>query len=295
MRIFLIAVLVIGVSGLIGCAKKSAVEVVAVVNGQEITMAMVDSKIENLPTHYQAFATQHKKEVVDEMVIEELLFKEAKKRKLHKDSEVKALIDEAIRKVLIAKVIEDEAKKSIPVSEDDVKTYFEQNKDRYLVPEMVRASHILTSTEEEAKKAKEELDAGVDFAEVARKYSKDLTKDRGGDLGYFKKGQMIPEFEKTAFALEIGQISDLVKSRFGYHIIKLGDRKPATYRQFEEVKSNIRNLLSRNNQREAFDEFANKLKAKAYIEVKEELLVAPEAEETKEVPAELPVEPAPAN
>jgi len=75
MRIFLIAVLVIGVSGLIGCAKKSAVEVVAVVNGQEITMAMVDSKIENLPTHYQAFATQHKKEVVDEMVIEELLLK----------------------------------------------------------------------------------------------------------------------------------------------------------------------------------------------------------------------------
>jgi len=286
MRFVFVILLVLSVASITGCAKKSTGEVVATVNGKDITMSMVDDKIENLPSHYQAFAAQHKKEVVDEMITEELLYIEAKKRKLQNDSEVKALMDEAIRKVLISKVIEDEAKKSVPVSDDDVKTYFEQNKERYLVPEMVRASHILTSTEEEAKKAQDELNAGVDFTEVAKKYSKDLTKDRGGDLGYFKKGQMIPEFEKTAFSLEINQISDIIKSRFGYHIIKLSDRKPATYREFSEVKDNIRNLLTRNNQRKAFDEFANNLKNKAYIEIKEELLISPKPEGVEEVVVE---------
>jgi len=279
MRKFIAVILVLTIAGVVGCAKRSKKEVVATINGKDITMIMVDEKIENLPKYYQAFASQHKKEVVDEMIVEELLYDEAKRRKLDSDSEVKELINEANKKILISKVIENETRKSAPVSEDDVKAHYEENKDKYMVPETVRASHILTSTEEDAKAAQEELNAGSDFADIAKKYSKDLTKDRGGDLGYFNKGQMIPEFEKACFSLDIGDVSPIIKTRFGYHIIELTDRKPATYRKFEEVKNNIMSQLTKDSQRAKFDEFANKLRSNAKIEIKEDLLAPPVQEE----------------
>jgi len=255
-----------------GCAKKVKEDVVATVNGKPITVTMLNEKIEKLPEYYQTFAAQHKKEIVDEMIVEELLYDEAKRRKLHNDPDMKELISDANRKILISRVIEDETKKSAPVSDDDVKDYYEQNKEKYMIPEMVRASHILTSTEEEAVKAKGELDRGADFVAVANEYSKDLTKDRGGDLGYFKKGQMIPEFENAAFNLNIGETSDVIKTRFGYHVIRLTDRKPATYRNFEEVKDTVRTSIMRDKQRQSFDEFTKTLKDKAKISIDQDIL-----------------------
>ena len=277
--------MVIAIAITAGCAKKAKDEVVATVNGKEITMTMVDEKIEKLPQYYQAFASQHKKEVVDEIIIEELLYKEAKRLKMDRDPEVKELIEDASKRILISKIVESEAKKSTPVSEDDVETYYNENREVYMVPEMVRASHILTSTEEEAKQAQADLKKGEDFGDVARKYSKDLTKERGGDLGYFKKGQMIPEFEKAAFSLDVGETSPIVKTRFGYHIIKVSDKKPATYRNFDEVKENITTLLTRERQREKLDDFTAKLKDKAKIKVNEELVVSV-TEEQPAPPAE---------
>ena len=265
-----------------GCARKVKEDVVAVVNGRPITVTMLNEKIEKLPQYYQAFAAQNKKEIVDEMIVEELLYDEAKSRKLHNDPDIKELIDDANRKILISRVIEDETKKSAPVSDDDVSSYYEQNKEKYMVPEMVRASHILTSTEEEAIKAKGELDRGADFAAVANEYSKDLTKDRGGDLGYFKKGQMIPEFENAAFNLNVGETSDVIKTRFGYHVIRLTDRKPAAYRSFEEVKDSVRTSIMRDKQRQSFDEFTKTLKDKSKISINQDILQSLD----KEAPAE---------
>lgn len=255
-----------------GCARRAKDDVVATVNNRPITVIMLNEKIEKLPQHYQAFAAQHKKEIVDEMIVEELLYDEARRRKLHNDPDIKEIINDARRKILISRVIEDETKKSAPVSDDDVKSYYEQNKEAYMVPEMVRASHILTSTEEDAIKAKGELERGADFSAVAGEYSKDLTKDRGGDLGYFKKGQMIPEFENAAFGLSPGQTSDVIKTRFGYHIIRLTDRKPATYRSFEEVEDAVRTSIMRDRQRQSFDEFTKTLKDKAKISINQDVL-----------------------
>jgi len=279
MKRWFLLFLVLSVSVASGCAKRAKEDVVATVNGKPITVTMLDTKIEKLPQYYQTFAAQHKKEVVDEMVVEELLYDEAKRRKLDRDPDVKELIADANRKILISRVIEDEAKKSAPVSEDDVKLYYEQNKEKYMVPEMIRASHILTSTEEEAKAAKGELNSGADFAKVAKEYSKDLTKDRGGDLGYFSKGQMIPEFEKPAFSLQPGQVSDIIKTRFGYHIIELTDRKPAAYQDFDEVKDTVRTTIVRDRQRESFDQFTEQLKEKAKISVNDKLLLSISKEE----------------
>lgn len=279
-----ILVIICCISCIIGCAKKPKNEICAVVNGKNITMSMVDKKITNLPQYYQAFATAHKKEVLDDMVIEQLLYEEARKRNLEHNPEVRELINEAGKKILISKLIDDETMRSAPVSEDDIKTHYEQHKDQYLIPEMVRASHILANTEEDAKRLLEELNKGRDFAELAKQSSKDLTKDRGGDLGYFRKGQMIPEFEKACFSLKVGETSDIVKTRFGYHIIKLTDRKEALYRSLEEVKENIRTLISRDRQREKFEALVKKLKDRSKIKINDKLF-APPATEKKEAAA----------
>jgi peptidyl-prolyl cis-trans isomerase C len=272
-----------------GCAKKTAQDAAAVVNGKKITLTMLDEKIENLPEQYKVFASQHKKDVVDEMVIEQLLYEEAKKRNIGRDPEVKELVAEAARKIIISRLIDDEMKKIDPVSEDEIKTYYDQNMDKYMNPEVVRASHILTGTEEEAKEAMQALSLNGNFEEVAQKYSNDLTKDRGGDLGYFKRGQMIPEFEKVVFSLKVGQVSDVVKSRFGYHIIKLTDYKPSTYRDYEEIKDSLGSILVRERQEARFKEFTEMLRSKADVTVNESLLMPAQEEETQ--PSDVASEP----
>jgi foldase protein PrsA len=133
---------------------------------------------------------------------------------------------------------------SIDVTEEEIKSYFEENKDSYDQKEQVKASHILVEDEETAKKLKEELDNGKDFAELAKEHSTDSSNAaNGGDLGYFGKGEMAEEFEKAAFGMEINAISEPVKTEFGYHIIKLVDKKAAKAADFDEHKVEIKDML----------------------------------------------------
>ncbi len=266
-----------------GCAKAiSSQDEIAAVNGQKITMAMIDEKIDELPEYYQSVATQHKREILDDLIVEKLLFEEAQKRKLTKDADVRKLIDKAARRILIAKLLEIETSAQKAVSDEEVAQYYQQHKDQYLVPERVQASHILLNSEEEAKEVQEKLKAGADFAEMAKAYSKDLTKDRGGDLGYFQKGQMIPEFEQACFELNVGQTSGIVKTRFGYHIIKLTDKRAPEYKSLDEVKEKIREGLISQSKQQQFRDFVERLKQKAKVTVKEEAFKAAPAQPVQE-------------
>ena len=143
------------------------------------------------------------------------------------------------------------AKVTVPPA--DVERTYNTNQDQYSTPEQIRASHILFKTEgnnDADVKAKAEgvlkqAKAGADFAELAKKYSEDeATAKQGGDLDYFGKGKMVAEFDQAAFAMQPGQMSDLVKTQFGYHIIKLVDKKPATTRTLAEVRPQIIDQLS---------------------------------------------------
>lgn len=267
-------ILTLGIISLVvvGCAKvEKDTKTIATVNGENITMSALNKRIDELPEYYQSAATQHKKEILDDLIVEKLLFEEAKKRQLNKNEEVKNLINKAAKKILIAKLLEIETAPKKAISDEDIELYYKQYKEQYLVPERVKASHILVSTEDEAKKILDELNAGADFAEMARLHSKDLTKDRGGDLGYFQRGQMIPEFENVCFALKPGQISGIVQTRFGYHIVKVIDKLPAEYKPLAEVKENVRTKLIEQTQQEQFKNFVDALKKKAKINVKEEI------------------------
>lgn len=129
------------------------------------------------------------------------------------------------------------------MTDEEISTYYEENKDTFATPEQVRASHILVETKEEADAIKKELDEGADFATLAKEKSTDSSAANGGDLGFFGKGDMVEEFEKAAFSMEINEISEPIKSDYGYHIIKKTDYKEATDPTLEDKKEEIRKLL----------------------------------------------------
>ncbi|TKC14888.1 peptidylprolyl isomerase [Robertmurraya kyonggiensis] len=143
------------------------------------------------------------------------------------------------RNVATNKLLEDR----IEITDEEMKTYFEENKAQYAQAEQVQASHILVEDEETAKEVKEKLDAGEDFADLAKEYSTDSSSESGGDLGYFGKGEMVAEFEEAAFSMEIGEISEPVKSEHGYHIIKVVDKKEAKDAVYEDVKDEVKDAI----------------------------------------------------
>lgn len=143
------------------------------------------------------------------------------------------------RNVATNKLLEDR----IEITDEEMKTYFEENKAQYGQAEQVQASHILVEDEATAKEVKEKLDAGEDFADLAKEYSTDSSSESGGDLGYFGKGEMVAEFEEAAFSMEIGEISEPVKSEHGYHIIKVVDKKEAKDAVYEDVKDEVKDAI----------------------------------------------------
>ena len=166
-----------------------------------------------------------------------------------------------------------------PVTPDQIKQEYEANKDKLNVPDEVKASHILIkvgekATPEEKKSAKDKIDAlrarlmsGEDFAKLAKENSEDGSAANGGDLGFFKRGEMVKPFEDAAFGLEKDQISPVVETQFGYHIIKTTDKKPAHTLTFEEVSKDIEKFLTNKNKRDLVNKAVEGLKKGAKIEI----------------------------
>ncbi|MDH7479908.1 MAG: peptidylprolyl isomerase, partial [Syntrophomonadaceae bacterium] len=129
----------------------------------------------------------------------------------------------------------------ITVTEEAMRQYFEANREEFAEKEQVRARHILVDSAEKAGEVKQKLANGEDFAQLAKAYSTDPgTRDSGGELGFFGAGQMAKEFEKAAFALAVGEVSDPVKTDYGYHIIQVEEHKPAKEANFEESRERIK-------------------------------------------------------
>jgi peptidyl-prolyl cis-trans isomerase C len=130
------------------------------------------------------------------------------------------------------------------VTPEDIKARYDKEVAAMPPTDEVKAAHILVKTEEEAKAIIADLDAGKDFAELAKEKSADPSKSEGGDLGYFSKGRMVPEFETAAFALNVGEYTKVpVKSQFGFHVIKLLDKRVAPPPPFDQVSQQVRQLV----------------------------------------------------
>jgi peptidyl-prolyl cis-trans isomerase C len=185
-----------------------------------------------------------------------------------------ALVDLSVTKLMDAEM----ANQAI-ASDQECKDFYAKNPDKFKQGESVRASHILVRVDPKAdaatrKKARAEIDSvlkqarsGGDFAKLAQEHSQDGSAAQGGDLNYFGRGQMVPEFEKAAFSLKPGQISDVVQTQFGYHIIKVTDHKEPRTVPFDEASGQIKQFLTEQRKQQHADEFIAELKKKSKIEV----------------------------
>jgi peptidyl-prolyl cis-trans isomerase C len=182
--------------------------------------------------------------------------------------------------------LEEIAAAKVKITPEDLRKFYDDNRDKMKVPERVRASHILIQVPADAtaevktqKLAQIEsvqtlLKNGEKFADVARKFSEDPVSAReGGDLGYFTRGQMVPEFEMIAFSLKTNELSDVVTTKFGYHILLITDHQPASERSFDDVKADIEKYLRANKDREIATEHAKQLRETGKYEI---LLPKPE-------------------
>jgi len=201
------------------------------------------------------------------------------RRGLDRDKEVKEILSEARKKILVSKLVASEVDEKAKVSEDDIRKYYDEHKDEFKAPEMWRASHILVADEVEAKVIADELSKGGDFAELAKKYSIDATASRGGDIGFFRQGQMVPEFEKACLKLNIGQTGEILHTQFGYHIIKLTDKREAAAQSYEEAKRAIEGELVRKKKALLFDEMVSTLKSRYSVDINKSIFESFEAEE----------------
>lgn len=209
-----------------------------------------------------------KEKMVDNLVMEELFVQEAEKTGLSKDKDFTAALERAKRQLLAQRFVQ----KSIQpkITDGAVKTFFEKNKARYSQDE-VHALHVLLKTEAEAKEVYNKAKAGEDFEVLAKKYSKDPSAAQNmGDLGFFTRSRMVPQFADAAFAMKPGEISQPVKSPFGYHVIKVTEKRDGKPVKFDEVKDQVKNDL----QTQTFNDMVASLKKSTKVTVFEEKVKA---------------------
>jgi len=305
----------------------AAQQVVATVNGDRITEAQVQDRIDvkyrpqlnKLAAQSPELAAQQERMLhrglVDELVTEHLLAQEARRANIEVTEEqataemkkqlgqmatpmtmeqYKGIVvaqggnfdaqKELIRKGMTFKqLLETKGVLNVTISEADAKTYYDENPDEFKTPERVRASHILISTKptdpnadpnevkttakKEAESLLKQVREGGDFAALAMEHSSCPSAPRGGDLGYFGHGQMVPPFEQAAFALKPGEVSDVVETQFGYHIIKVTDHNDPGEQPFEQARDGIMENLRKARQNDAVKGYITSLRESAKIEL----------------------------
>lgn len=213
-------------------------KLLAEVNGKKIFKNDVISFMQNIEGGERFQNEEGIKVLTDEMINQEIILADAYKNKLDDDLEYKnelSLVkDNMLKNFAMHKIFE-----SVKPTEDELKKYYEDNKELISPDKTYTASHILVDQLDKANKVYDEIKNGLDFKEAAKKYSKDPSAANGGSLGTFPKGVMVPEFQDGLDSLKVGEISKPVKSQFGYHIIKLEAVNNAEAKPFDEVKNQV--------------------------------------------------------
>jgi peptidyl-prolyl cis-trans isomerase C len=244
-------------------------KIIAVVNGKEITQNDLDNALLRFPKERQAYlaSEEGRKQLLDQLISFELIHSYAIDNEIEKDQTYLLRLEGAKKEILtqtaINHILED-----VKVTDDEVKDYYEANKNYFMNQEVVSARHILVDSLELANEIKSKIDNGLNFEMAAMQYSSCPSKEKGGNLGQFTRGRMVPEFENAAFELAVGQISEPVKTQFGYHIIKVEEKTEETAKPLEEVFDIIkREILS---ERESFKymQFTENLKNVYSVELK---------------------------
>ena len=242
--------------------------VLAKIDGVEVTQSDLNIALDNLDPQLAQLPDDQKRLAALSTVIDaKVIAEKARAEKVEDTPEFKNrlefILDRELHNAYFKKHIVD------AVTDAEVKARYDAEIAKLPPVEEVRARHILVKTEEEAKAIIKEIAEGKDFAELAKSKSTDPNKSEGGDLGYFKKGMMVPEFETAAFAMKVGDISkEPVKTQFGFHVIKIEDKRNAPPPAFDQVKDQVRQIVLRDK----YMEILKTTKAAAKIEIEDPAL-----------------------
>lgn len=214
--------------------------ILAVVDGRAIKQSDLYELLRSIGQNAVQFQSEEgQKQLVDELVMQELLYSDAIKQGLDKEAEFTAALEQMtgslLKQYAMGKLLE-----SVTATDEEVKAYYEAHQAQFTTGESAKANHILVATLEEAEKIAEEIKGGLSFAEAAKKYSTCPSASQGGALGEFTRGRMVPEFEAATFAMQPGEISAPVQTQFGYHIIELEALTPAGTSSLEAVKDQVK-------------------------------------------------------
>lgn len=245
--------------------------VVARVNQVEITYGEFKSRLESFERERGSIPREKWGEVLRGMMQEEVLLQGAMAEGLDKEASVKARLEQARRQVLIEDLIRRKVLAQARVVDEEARKRYENSKPLFST-ESVGTSHIMVKTQAEAEAILKELQAGTDFAELAKAKSQDTgSAEKGGDLGSLRRGQTVPEFEEEAFRLKDGELSAVIQTQYGFHILK-GGPHATVVQPFDEVKDRIRQMLLQEKQRETFTAFMADLEKRAATEIFEDRL-----------------------
>ncbi len=243
-------------------------KVFAKVDGRELTNEHVEYyKLQMGAQRAQQFASPEGEERLKaEIINQELFYSDALKNGYDKEELFQKQLEELkvhlLKTYAIGKVMN-----AVEVTEEDAKAYYDEHPEEFYTEEQVKARHILVADEGKAKEIHAKLTTGEDFSELAKEHSSCPSKERGGDLGYFSKGQMVPEFEKVSYELEVGQFSEPFPTQFGHHIVIVDDKKEKSKLEFDSVKKDIMTHISVMKQNEAFYAKVEELKKEFKVEI----------------------------
>lgn len=257
-------------------------KILARVNNQVLTLEEFNQQFkEAKPTRYRRrLRPEMGQQFVEHWIETELLFQEAIRRGIDESPDLLEKVEEVKKRMITQMLIQEEMNK-VEVSDEEVAEYFDRHKGRFSTPEMIRIKHILVKTEEEAKEIKERLNKGEEFEKLAREKSTDMrTKGRGGDLGFIDRRRYQRRFGRSfinaAFSLEKSEVSQPVRSRLGYHLIKLEEKREAGQQPLDQVRERVERGALSEKKMKTRQEFIESLQKKAQIEKHLELLPSSE-------------------
>ncbi len=283
----LLATAGLGVS-LAACSGGSSGGAIATVNGEPISRSAFDTKLENGPAGKQTLAQMVQAALVDQYAKKNnIVVSDAEIASRENDIKSKyppgqfeqilkqqGLTENDVHTILRQQVVIEKAvAPQVHVSDADVKAYFDKNHAQLDTQEQVRARHILVADLATANMIEAKLKAGGDFAALAKQYSTDpSSKDKGGELGFFGPNMMVKPFQDAAFADPVGKVTAPVKSPFGYHIIQVEEKKPATKATLANSTEKIKTILKQQQQQQAVPAFMNSLRSGATISINDPAL-----------------------
>ncbi len=242
-------------------------EILAVVAGEQITAADLDVYLQGVPREQQAYASNpaFREQFLEQLISLYLFAKKGEEDKIEESEEFQKVMVNARREILAQFAMRDTLQ-NVEATDEECSNFYEANQSQFQKPETVSARHILVESEERAAEILAELQAGEKtFEAAAMQFSTCPSGQKGGDLGAFGRGQMVPEFEEAAFAAEVGQVVGPVKTQFGAHLIKVEAKNEAELASFDEVKEQIRQHLVQQKQGKIYTNTLNTLKEK-YIQ-----------------------------